>query len=94
VASSGKAKDAGRRAVVSVFGANDAREGDEAYETARAVGRKLAESGYAVANGGYGGTMEASARGGRRGDRAGRKSDEVLFVISGANELVRFFPPV
>ena len=49
--------------VVSVFGANDPAEGDEAYEVARGVGRCLAELGYAVANGGYGGTMAASARG-------------------------------
>ncbi len=48
---------------VTVFGANDPREGDEAYEVARAVGRQLTELGYAIANGGYGGTMEASARG-------------------------------
>ena len=49
--------------VVSVFGANDPPEGSAAYQTARAVGRKLAELGYAVANGGYGGTMAASSRG-------------------------------
>jgi hypothetical protein len=52
-----------RLGTVSVFGSNDAREGDEAYQTARAVGRRLAEAGCVVANGGYGGTMEASARG-------------------------------
>jgi len=33
------------------------------YQHARAVGGTLARLGYAVANGGYGGTMEASARG-------------------------------
>ena len=49
--------------VVAVFGANDPVAGDEAYETARAVGGVLAQLGYAIANGGYGGTMEASARG-------------------------------
>ena len=49
--------------VVSVFGANDAAEGSEAYQTARAAGCVLAKSGFVVANGGYGGTMEASARG-------------------------------
>jgi len=48
---------------VSVFGSNDAREGGADYETARAVGRILAQLGYDVANGGYGGAMEASARG-------------------------------
>ena len=51
------------RPVVAVFGASDPRPGDEAYEFARGVGRKLAELGRVVVNGGYGGTMEASARG-------------------------------
>ena len=49
--------------VVCVFGSGDAVEGDEHYAVARAVGRALAELGCVVANGGYGGTMEASARG-------------------------------
>ena len=53
--------------IVSVFGSNDPREGETAYETAFAVGRRLAELGYAIANGGYGGTMEASARGAKTG---------------------------
>jgi len=51
--------------VVAVFGDSAPRPGEEAYETARAAGRRLAELGYAVANGGYRGTMEASARGAR-----------------------------
>jgi len=49
--------------VVCVFGSSDPREGDAEYAAARAAGRALAELGYTVANGGYGGTMEASARG-------------------------------
>ena len=49
--------------VVSVFGANDPTSGEQAYDTAFAVGRVLGELGYAIANGGYGGTMEASAAG-------------------------------
>ena len=51
------------RAIVSVFGSGDPKEGDAEYRAAWAAGRKLAELGYAIANGGYGGTMEASARG-------------------------------
>jgi len=51
------------RQVVSVFGSGDPRPGETDYELAMAVGKRLAELGYAVANGGYGGTMEASARG-------------------------------
>ena len=51
------------RPVVSVFGANNPRAGEEAYEYVRAVGRVLAGLGYVVATGGYAGTMEAAARG-------------------------------
>ncbi len=50
-------------ATVTVFGANDPCDGTGDYETGRAVGRTLGEMGFRVANGGYGGTMEASARG-------------------------------
>jgi uncharacterized protein (TIGR00725 family) len=49
--------------VAAVFGAYDSAEGSPAYELARRVGRALAELGYTVANGGYGGTMEGAARG-------------------------------
>lgn len=49
--------------VVSVFGGNSAAAGGGACATAQAVGRRLAELGYVVANGGYGGTMAAAARG-------------------------------
>lgn len=55
--------DTEQKPVVCVFGASDPVPGQEAYEYARAVGRELARLGYAVANGGYAGTMEASARG-------------------------------
>jgi uncharacterized protein (TIGR00725 family) len=50
-------------AVVTIFGGSHAKEGDAEYETARRLGRLLAESGHTVCNGGYGGVMEASARG-------------------------------
>jgi uncharacterized protein (TIGR00730 family) len=49
--------------VISVFGASNPEPGTAEYKQAQAVGRVLAELGYAIANGGYGGTMEASARG-------------------------------
>ena len=65
---------------VAVFGSNDAREGTPAYETARAVGAGLAELGYVVANGGYGGTMAASARGAKAA--GGRTIGVVCSVFS------------
>ncbi|MDP7162434.1 MAG: LOG family protein [Phycisphaerae bacterium] len=49
--------------VITVFGANNAVEASAAYQGARDVGWVLAKLGYTVANGGYGGTMEASACG-------------------------------
>lgn len=51
------------RPVVSVFGGGRYAPADETYRLAMAVGRELATLGYTIANGGYGGTMEASARG-------------------------------
>lgn len=52
-----------RRTIVSVFGSSYPREGEPAYHEAYELGRLLAEAGYRVCNGGYGGVMEASARG-------------------------------
>ena len=49
--------------VITVFGSNDAADGDEAFQRAHEVGKIIARLGYQVANGGYGGTMEASSRG-------------------------------
>ena len=48
---------------VAVFGAYGPRPGDAEYELARETGRRIAEAGWVVMNGGYAGTMEASARG-------------------------------
>lgn len=49
--------------IVTVFGSSRPREGDADYEEARQLGRALAERGFAVCNGGYGGVMEAVSRG-------------------------------
>lgn len=48
---------------ITVFGSASPREGSEEYIAAYNLGKCLAQSGYRVCNGGYGGTMEASARG-------------------------------
>ena len=53
----------GRELRVTVFGSSRPREGDADYEEARLLGRALAESGYSVCSGGYGGVMEAVSRG-------------------------------
>ena len=49
--------------IISVFGSSQAGPGSAAYEEAREVGRRLAEVGFTVCSGGYGGLMEAVSRG-------------------------------
>jgi len=51
--------------IVTVFGSAAPRSGEQLYETARQLGAGLARLGLTVCNGGYGGTMEATARGAR-----------------------------
>ena len=52
---------------VTVFGSARTPRDHPVYEQARTIGRKLAESGYAVITGGGPGTMEAANRGCREG---------------------------
>ena len=49
--------------MISVFGSSRPVEGDPDYEEARALGHALAQSGFQVCSGGYGGVMEAVSRG-------------------------------
>lgn len=49
--------------VISVFGSSAPRPESPGYEQARTLGRLLAEAGFAVATGGYVGTMEAASQG-------------------------------
>ena len=49
--------------IISVFGTGRARPGEPAYELAYKLGRMLAKAGFTIANGGYGGTMSAAAKG-------------------------------
>ena len=49
--------------IVSIFGSGEVGEGDQEFRLAFEAGHTLAELGYTIANGGYGGTMLASARG-------------------------------
>lgn len=49
--------------VVSVFGTGRARPGEPACVFAEHLGRALAQAGFAIANGGYRGTMYAAAKG-------------------------------
>ena len=49
--------------LIAVFGSGAAPAAD--IDRARRLGRALAEAGYGIINGGYGGTMDASAAGAR-----------------------------
>jgi uncharacterized protein (TIGR00730 family) len=49
--------------IVAVFGAAFLPDDGPAYRIARELGGRLAKEGWAVATGGYGGTMEAASRG-------------------------------
>jgi uncharacterized protein (TIGR00730 family) len=53
--------------VITVFGSSRPREGHADYESARVLGLRLAERGFAVCTGGYGGVMEAASRGAKEG---------------------------
>lgn len=54
--------------IISVFGSSRPQEGEAQYQTAWELGRDLARAGFIVCNGGYGGIMEASARGSKEAD--------------------------
>jgi uncharacterized protein (TIGR00730 family) len=64
--------------VITVFGSSRPRESDDEYQLAYDVGRKLSLAGFTVCNGGFGGIMEASARGAKE---AGGKTIGVTFTI-------------
>ena len=54
--------------VVAVFGASASLPGDPLYEQGVRCGRLLAEAGFGVATGGYGGVMEAVSLGAKKAD--------------------------
>jgi uncharacterized protein (TIGR00725 family) len=49
--------------IITVFGSGSSQEDESRYQEARALGRALAESGFAVCSGGYGGVMAGVSRG-------------------------------
>lgn len=48
---------------ITIFGTSSAKRGGSTYELAKEIGKRLAEAGFTIANGGYGGTMLAAAEG-------------------------------
>ena len=49
--------------MITIFGTGRAKQGDSAYTLAYNTGKLLAQAGFTIVNGGYGGTMEAAAKG-------------------------------
>ena len=74
--------------VITIFGTAKATRADPVLTTAEQAGKALAENGFVIANGGYGGTMLVGARG------AAQAGGEVIgvtcsaFKRSSANEYV------
>lgn len=74
--------------VVTIFGTSRVKDGDKVFELANELGRLCAEAGFTIANGGYGGTMLAAAKGAKQ---AGGKTIGVTcssFGRSGPNEFI------
>ena len=63
LASKNDKKELGKMKVISVFGSASPKAGSADYAQACLVGKLLAKAGFAVATGGYVGTMEAVSKG-------------------------------
>ena len=74
--------------IVTVFGASSARPSSPEYDEALRLGRLLAEAGFTVCNGGYGGTMEATARGARQAGGVAIGITNALFDPRAANRYI------
>jgi uncharacterized protein (TIGR00730 family) len=73
--------------IISVFGSSAPQPDSEAYREARQVGALLAQAGFVVATGGYGGTMAAVSQG------ASEAGGWVIGVTSSHMEKWRLTPP-
>jgi uncharacterized protein (TIGR00730 family) len=75
--------------IVTIFGTATAQSDDPAYLLAYKIGKLLAQAGFTIANGGYGGTMLASAKG---ASKAGGETIGVTckaFGRGGANDYIK-----
>lgn len=73
--------------IISVFGSSSPQPDSDLYTEARQLGTYLAEAGFVVATGGYGGTMAAVSQG------AAESGGRVIGVTSGHMEAWRPMPP-
>lgn len=66
---------------IAIFGSGNSMPDDETFKLAEKIGRLLAEAGFTIINGGYGGTMLAAAKG---SSQAGGKTIGVTCKAFGA----------
>ena len=78
---------ANKQKVISVFGSSSPKPGSADYQSARTVGRLLAEAGFAVQTGSYSGVMAAASQG------ANEAGGHVIGVTSAQIEQYRPIPP-
>jgi len=71
--------------IITLFGSSQPQETDPLYRTAYEVGHALASAGWTVCNGGYGGTMEAAARGAKEAGGSTIGVTCTIFGRSGPN---------
>ena len=76
--------------IVSVFGSSSTQPNSDEWQGAETLGRLLAEQGYTVATGGYGGSMEALSKGASDvgGKVIGVTAPDVFKSRAGANAYV------
>lgn len=77
-----------RRPIITIFGSSRAEEDSDTFQTAYNIGYVLGKAGWQVCNGGYGGTMLASAKGCK--DAGGRTIGIIckIFPNSQPNEYI------
>jgi uncharacterized protein (TIGR00725 family) len=68
--------------IVTVFGSSRVKPETAEYTSAYETGSELAKSGFVLCNGGFGGTMEAAARGAKE---AGGKTIGIIAIAFGAS---------
>lgn len=73
---------------ITIFGSSRTSEQDDVFQLAEHLGQSLAEAGCGIANGGYGGTMLAAARGAARAGGTVTGVTCRAFKRSGPNEYI------
>ncbi len=74
--------------IVTIFGTGRAKQGDSNFQLAYETGKLLAKTSFTIANGGYGGTMLAGAKGAAEADGEVIGVTCSAFKSSKANEYI------